>query len=507
MNLSLNTSPQVPVEYFENLTRRQKWYVVEPQIREICTTALGIDLWEKQNAILNDHHPYKVIKSGRFFSKTWLMSFRAYQITVFGAIYNYPITMMFGADDCEATKYVWKHYINFLEQGPINGILNAFGLPKRANYKTNYYSPSTYKKYVEFPDFGGKVETAGLQDTQASDFRGPRLDFGCLEEAGNIRNLKAGVDALEGCLIGEPLGEMMVVGTMPPGVQTYFQLIFDKGQHPDKLWKSWQGSTLDNPYHDRQRLENILASGDDDKIRREVYGDYVPVGGQLFPMFNRNRHVVKDLLKTYNPNQDLIVGWDPGFNSSCIEFFQVDNPDSSHPKVRVLYEKYIENSLITEVIPEVKDVVDKIFHGRMPLVVGLDKAGNQKGDKVSWTTLQKIKETFPSATCSTDPFFVNKTPQTEMIRGLLGRGDIQIDENCPRLITGLVEAEPDGRMVNGYMILNSGGHKKQKNQDHPIDALEYGLINYGPTSKLMKPEEEIGASQETINRLNRLYFG
>lgn len=437
-----------------------------------------------QQEILTSTRAFKIIRAARRTGKSFNVAFITYTLLIYSIITNRPLKIIFVGPTYEDARNMWYHLRMFLKFAPLHG----------AGQKDNMTSTITHRKWLTLSN-GTFIKTGTCDDPNMNDVRGEGWDFIAIDEFGNVGHKTEFQNAAAPSLTDKnTLGWLMVIGTPDLSLGEEYDKLFELGQHNDPYYQSWHLTQEHSPNIDRERAQAIDSLLSEDGRLREIFGEQVPAGGKLFPEFNFKTHVQH---QTYNEELTYFIGVDPGRTKPVIEFVQPDGD-----VFRVFHEITGHDIVVEKLIKEVKLAIAVVCKGNQPVIIGIDKAGNQKSDKTPYTTIALFESTFPqSSSVSVGPL-VNKDNQTILYRKLTMQNRILIDPSCKRLITSFIKATPN--MIGQHL---KSGWKKVEGLDDPLDALMYGLINYAPgliikTDNDAPQKDDARQYRDALRRLN-----
>ena len=412
----------------------------------------------KQLDIVSSTKPIKIIRAARRTGKSFNVALITYTLLIYSTITNQPLKILFAGPRFEDTRNMWSHLHLFLKKAPIQGLSVEFD---------NYQSPSTNKKRMVFSN-GTEIKTATTENPEMNDVRGDPWDFIAVDEFGNVEYKREFQDAAGPSLTDQnTLGWLVVIGTPDLSLGDEYDKLFELGQNNDLNSQSWHLTQDDCPNIDREKAKIFDSILSEDGRLREIFGEQVPPGGKLFPEFE---YKVQVSAQSYDPTLPYFIGIDPGRTKPVILFVQPKGEN-----FHVFHEITGRDILVDHLISELKLAIEVKCLNNQPVVVGIDKAGNQKSDKVDYTTIQQIKAHFPQLTYTTAMSLVKKENQVMLMRKLTMQKRVYVDPSCKRLSTAILKATP---AQSGQHL--KAGWAKIDGIDDPLDALMYGLINYAP---------------------------
>lgn len=490
----------------KQFTRKELWLYLKPYYIKLACKRLGITLFLKQEEIIKDNNSTIVVRGGRNTAKSYDSAFIIYCLLLFAADFKYTLNIAIAAPKASSTKNVFRHLLQkninkedsgFLLKSPIDGLKVIYD---------NFDNNSTQPIKIRFEN-GTLIDSASCDTIGAigTNIRGGENDVIIVDEFGEIEYKQEfiaaslySLDRKSTTKTSQRMDLLYVMGN--PDTHTLgmeFDNLFDKGQEPNLGIKSYHLKAIDSPYSSRdidKRAKYLLS---DDLQLREGEGAQIPLHGRLFPEFNKSKHV--KIVKR-DENFGYIIGLDFGPNNSMTVFFQYINNI-----VYVFDELHIQNNVVDFVVNEIEmKRQNKYNTGEGLILLGCDPAGDNKSDVSKYNQFDRVQKRIPQTQyIRGNKTLQSKSRQQEMLRILIMNDRLIIDENCKQLVWSIQMAT----------AASNGGWEKKNNVDHALDALAYGLINYGPTSQLIiREKEEVTIMSEDDeyemqNKLNTLFGG
>ena len=417
----------------------------------------GYSISGKQLEILRSNKQIKIIRAARRTGKSFDVGMIAYTLIIYSTIINKPLKILFAGPRYFDSRNMWSHLNTFLKKAPIQGL----------THKDNLDTPSTNKRYMIFSN-GTEIRSASTESITMDDIRGEGWDLIAVDEFGNVDYKVEFMDAASPSLKDKDrLNLLMVIGTPDLSLGDSYDALFEMGQKSNPKIQSWLLTEEDCPNVDKEASTLMDSLLSEDGRLRESFGEAVPSGGKLFPEFEFKAQVIP---QKYDPTQPYFIGIDPGRTKPAIEFIQARGEN-----FHVFHEITGKDVLVSHMINELELAIKVKCFGNSPIVVGIDKAGKAKSDKVDTTTIQEIKKHFPQCSYVTAWSLISKQNHVMLLRKLTMQKRLFIDPSCKRLATAMVKATPAG--PRGKI---EPGWAKIQGIDDPLDALMYGFINYQP---------------------------
>ena len=450
-------------------SRRDRWYSLKDSIVDEVQRLLGIQLSPKQEAICKSKASLVIIRSARGTGKSFLEAFMIYCMLYFSCIYNEPLYIVLPGPKGNSTKWVYRHLTSMLDVHPLSSI--------RLGVAIKFHNMDNQSNQPLKLIFNNGVEIIAVTADNPSmkDIRGPACDAVFVEEYGEIEYK----DQLNRAVLGtftrsHTINFNMIVGTPDvKGLGEEYETLVKLGKSNNPLYEYFDLLPEDNPAYNedaKDLMRDILSA---EGYAAEAEGEQAPSSQRLLIDFDKKKHM-RDI--SYNNDHPYFIGVDFGPNNAFVIFLQlIDNI------VYAVDEIPVKNSLVDKVVSETQIHIEARFQGNSPLFVGCDKAGRSKTDLVTYTAFQRLKQSFPEAKYSTHIQLVRKVNQTRLFRNLILQDRLIIGTRCEVLLRSMYMATAD---------MSTGGWKKEKNIDHPLDALAYGLINHEAIAAEMAPKKE-----------------
>ena len=419
----------------------------------------GYTITGKQLEILQSDKQIKIIRAARRTGKSFNVAMITYTLLAYSTLINRPLKILFAGPRYFDSRNMWAHLSTFLKKAPIQGTTITY---------SNLDSPSTNKTRMVFSN-GTEIRSASTESITMDDIRGEGWDFIAIDEFDNVDYKVEFMDAASPSLKDKNrLNLLMVIGTPDLSLGEAYDELFERGQQNHPKIQSWHLTQDDCPNNDEESSKVMDSLLSEDGRLRESFGEAIPPGGRLFPEFEYKAQVIP---QSYDPALPYFIGIDPGRTKPVIEFIQ-QKGENYH----VFHEITGHDILVGKLIDELKLAIEVKCCNNQPVVIGIDKAGNQKSDKVDFTTINQIRAHFPQLKFTTAMPLVKKENQVHLFRKLTMQKRVFVDPSCKRLATAILKATP---ATSGQHL--KAGWAKIDGIDDPLDALMYGFINYAPS--------------------------
>lgn len=330
--------------------------------------------------------------------------------------------------------------------------------------------------------FGG-ISTIGFKscDQGREKFQGSSLDFVWFDE-------EPPKDIYDECRMRVLDKKGDIFGTMTPlkGLTFIHDEIYLNVNNDDQIWYEFM-EWGDNPYLDKEEVEQISKSLSSEQLDSRRYGRFKAGTGLVYPEFDENIHVIEP---TNLPSdwQDCI-SIDPGLNNPLsAHWYSVDYDGN----VYVVAEHFEAGKDIVYHANKIKEISDRIgWHrdsqGRLRALI--DSAANQK----TLASLKSVTQLF----CE-NGIMVNPNVNKDMFSGIqcvkqylkvtCGKPKIYIFKNCVNLI----------RELKNYRW--GEGDVPKKTDDHSLDELRYYLMTKPKLEPIKKEKTQIQKDKERLFR-------
>ncbi len=478
------------VELKKTWTKQQLWAMSRDGIIEDAAEAVGCGkFFDKQDEILHNKTRWTVVKAGRNTAKSYNAAFIIYCLLWFGGLYDYEMHITVAGPTAEATRGIFEKMFD-KDQIPIYSLGDEFDGMKivKENWLTNIH-----KKKIRFAN-GSWIKAGSCDDPAMNDLSSDWHDLIIIDEFGNVPYKSLAISTAQGSLNRpKPLNLLWLVGTpdRKGSLGREFTRQYDLGQDDEvKHITSWHIRGRENPYRDRVSSEVGKEGCLIEDLEREEDGLDSPAGGRLFKDFTMDQVISRP----FDPSKPYIAGVDVGFRKPVAEFMNVFVVEGDPiPYVHVFEEIAPKDIKIERLIEQLEKTVRVTCKGMQPVVMGVDKAGdNVKTNDVD-TDFEAILKKFPQAEKNTGGWAVDKWNQVKLLQRLIEENHLTVDPSCEKLVDSLKHAGPN---VDAKLQRVGPGWKKEKNLDDPLDALAYALINYGLTADLILEMGSEGISNE-----------
>jgi phage terminase large subunit-like protein len=280
-----------------------------------------------------------------------------------------------------------------------------------------------------------------------------------------------------------------IFGTMTPlkGLTFVYNEIFLNRRKDPEVWYEFM-EWGDNPYLDKEEVNALTASMDENTLQSRRYGRFASAAaGLVYPEFDENIHVIEPFAIPKEWQDSISI--DPGLNNPLsAHWYAVDFDDN----VYVVYEHYEAGRDVDYHAQEIKRVCDLLgwkrdARGRISALI--DSAANQR----TLSGVRSVAELFYER-----GILVNTDVEKDLFSGIArvksylkrdnGLPNLYIFSSCVHLISEL----------KGY-VWGSGDSPKKVN-DHSLDEMRYYLMSRPKKMPLKAPKSALQKDKEALAR-------
>ena len=330
--------------------------------------------------------------------------------------------------------------------------------------------------------FGG-ISTIGFKscDQGREKFQGSSLDFVWFDE-------EPPKDVYEECRmrVFDKRGD--IFGTMTPlkGLTFIYDEIFLNVKNQKNVWYEFM-EWADNPYLNKEEIEELTASLSPDQLESRRYGRFKENQGLVYPEFDENVHVIEPFL--IPPEWQDVVAIDPGLNNPLSAHWYAVDYDGT---VYVVAEHFEAKKDVLYHSGKIKEISTKLGwkkdrNGRIEAII--DSAANQRTLAAS----KSVTELFYDYGINANPnvnkdMFSGIQRVKEYLKIINGKPKIYIFKSCVNLI----------RELKSYWW--GDGDNPKKIDDHALDELRYYLMKKPNSPTLKREKTAIQKDKEKLIR-------
>lgn len=324
--------------------------------------------------------------------------------------------------------------------------------------------------------YGGisTVTLRGFENVETA--RGTQNDLIILDEVASMPRFKYAWEAILQPTLLFRKGDAMFIST-PKGYNHFNELYLKEKTSPE--WESFTFTTYDNPFIDKQEIENIRQQVTTDYFNQEYLAQFTRFTGLIYKEFNQSLHV--DYFDhEFNSHAEYLFGLDFAVRGYTACICAKLMPDGH---IYILDEYKMDNDTAVNHGTRIKEMLLK--YANMERWTGYaDPAGwiknQQRGDQV-WSIADEYLEMgLPMAQANNQV-----VPGINYVRQQLQANKIHIHMRCTKLVDEIMQYQwkdqPDKQVG-----MKNAPEEVRKVNDHLIDASRYMLY-----SKPTPPDEAL----------------
>lgn len=212
----------------------------------------------------------------------------------------------------------------------------------------------------------------------------------------------------------------------------------------------------DNPWLPPAVIAEFEAGLTEDEKRMRIHGEFVHVGGLVYPQL-KDRHYVEPPERKHLEGQSIYVGIDPGVNTTAVVFVAFDNDNTA----LVFDELYLHDN---NAIPEnaSKAIYEKLSLWNVdPSRYMIDPSARNR----SLTDARRVQDLYKIAGIRTTPAQNDRETGVFEVRRRLEFDQIFISKDCQKLKWEMERYRQEEKADGRFDVL--------KEDDHGCDALRY----------------------------------
>lgn len=245
-----------------------------------------------------------------------------------------------------------------------------------------------------------------------------------------------------------------------------------------------RGSMHDNPTLDKETVaRNLEAYASDLWRRAREFGDFVDVGGQIYPDFERAVHKpwAGDVVRSW----DVVVGIDPGIKNAAFIWVGFDRDNTAH----VFDELLLQDRTPADYVRGIREVNEKWGLGR-PLYVIDPNAATRAAANAERVDAELLRRGIAVNGANNQ---VDAGIQQARVR--MQHKRLWVSEACRGLRDEADEYAAEDREDGEFKVI--------KQNDHRLDAMRYALMarTWDPVMELAKPKQRLGWEPDTAPAL------
>lgn len=277
-------------------------------------------------------------------------------------------------------------------------------------------------------------------------------------------------------------GSVWITMTPVEGMTWTFDDIYEK-QEIDPNVAVFEVDLIENPHVNEGEIAILLAGLSDDERQARIHGQYVQIGGRIFPMFKRELHVIDDFIP---PEEWLhIAAMDHGFNNPTAWLWSAVSPDGDV----FIYDEHYESG---KVVRHHAQVVHErnAKHERLPAYYIGDPAIKQV-NPITGTSVQLeyVDHGVPILPANNEVRAgINRV--AHYLIGTEGRPKLYIAKTCENLIRETARYRWSVWASKKMIRDRNKKEEPHKRDDHAVDALRYLIAS--------RPENDTGTEIPVI---------
>lgn len=271
-------------------------------------------------------------------------------------------------------------------------------------------------------------------------------------------------------------GSLWITMTPVEGMTWTYEDIYEK-QDIDPNVFVVEVDTTQNPFINEGEIAILLAGLSEDERKARIHGQYVQIGGRIYPMFKRDIHVIDDFIP---PEEWLhIAAMDHGFNNPTAWLWSAVNPDGDV----FIYDEHYESGQVVRYHAERVHERNAI-HKRMPAYYIGDPAIKQV-NPITGTSVQLeyVDHGVPILPANNEVRGgINRV--AHYLTGVNDRPKLYICKKCTNLTRELAKYRWSVWASKKMISDRNKKEEPHKKDDHAADALRYLIAS--------RPENDTG---------------
>ena len=358
-----------------------------------------------------------------------------------------------------------KKILNYINPDWIEDIVMLSG--RKDNYKHGVID------YILIKNIFGTTSKIGFKscDQGREKFQGTSLDYVWFDE-------EPPYDIYQECRMRvlDTNGDIFATMTPLKGMTFVYDEIYLNKYNDSNIWYEFM-EWNDNPYITEEAKQAMRASMSAEELRSREKGEFLDLGGRVYPEFDENVNVVEPFEIPYDWQDKISI--DPGLKNplSC-HWYAVDY-DGNIYVVAEHYDKEKDISYHSEQIHKISDSLHWHRNNNGMLEGLIDSAANQTtlASKKSVADLFYDHKILVNTNVNKD-IFSGVQRVKSYIKNSLGESKLFIFNTCKNLI----------REIKSYRW--GKGDNPIKADDHSLDELRYYIMSR-PENKKPKPQLNI----------------
>ncbi len=391
-----------------------------------------IELHPTQFEVWEDKHRYKVVDAGRRWGKSILA---LAEVLYFAGQKEKAITAIVSPTFQQVKDIYWRDPQKIPKMIPPEAILKKNDSELFLQLVNGSY---IYLRGSDRPD----------------TLRGLRYDFVVLDEYASMKE-NIWEEIIQPTLLDSG-GSALFIST-PKGYEKFYDLWL-RGQKPNDQWKSWKFTSYDNPYLEKEFIDQAKNDMDEDTFAQEILAEFKKYVGLVYKDFKREEQVIepKELQNDWTYYRAIDFGF---VNPTGVIFAGIDKEG-----VVYVYDEIYQKGLQT---PDLAELIKQKSAGRTFI--------NTWADSAQASDIEELRKYGLGITPVVKSSKTNEDWTTYRIRRVtekLRNKKLFVFKNCENLIYEFENYQ--------YHEVREGQQVKEvpmKINDHLLDALSYLIVS------------------------------
>lgn len=338
-------------------------------------------------------------------------------------------------------------------------------------------------RIIRIKSQGGKVSDILFRPAEEPEkWRSLNLSGAYLDESSQIS--EAAFWILQGRMRGAGLRKI-VMTTNPAGHDWQWRLFVHQDGMKEAGKKQFglvRAYTTENTHLPPSYIKNMLDTYSEDRIRREIYGDFDSFSGQVYSEFRYDQHVIKPFV--IPDTWTRIVGADHGLrNPACWLWGAIDYDENVY-----IYREFYEKEWLIEEICKGRPVdkplepgVVKMMGKERILEAYIDPSVTQRRGQTGFSDydhyLENLPAGFPLKLANNDvKAGIERVKQYLKVSSVTGKPQVFIFDTCKHLIEEIAQYRY-AELSPTHAGKKTEDEHPLKVNDHSVDAFRYLLMS------------------------------
>lgn len=300
-----------------------------------------INLSKWQTTVRKDIHRYKVINCGRRAGKSFLVS-----IEILRFASEHP------------NSNVWYISPSYKQSKAIMWLMLKDLIPRESILKINE------SELTIILTNNSRILLKGGDNPDS--LRGVKIDFCVFDETAFFVRWDEVWKVIRPTLIDSKASVWFI--STPNGFNHFRDLFYTK----DRDWISFHFTTYENPYLDKDELDQMKLEMDEDSFAQEVLGEFRKMTGLIYKDFNREIHLVDIPYNKFTDEWTYTRSLDFGFaHKSALGYFAISPNKSEIYMYDGLYQSGLFESQIAEIVKEkdTHEIIKPVADSAQPMSI------------------------------------------------------------------------------------------------------------------------------------------